>query len=50
MNDRLRTIMERSYVDVLDLAERKKTSMRTAATMLGVARVAEAHKTRGLFP
>jgi glutamate dehydrogenase (NAD(P)+) len=50
VNDRLRTIMEKSYVDVLSLAEEKKTRMRTAATMLGVARVAEAHATRGLYP
>jgi glutamate dehydrogenase (NAD(P)+) len=50
VNERLRSIMERAYVDVLHLAEEKKVPMRTAATMLGVARVAEAHKTRGLFP
>jgi glutamate dehydrogenase (NAD(P)+) len=50
VNDRLRSIMERAYVDVLKLAEKKKVAMRTAATMLGVSRVAEAHKTRGLFP
>ena len=50
VNDRLRTMMEKSYVDVLGLAEEKKTRMRTAATMLGVARVAEAHRTRGLYP
>jgi glutamate dehydrogenase (NAD(P)+) len=50
VNERLRAIMERSYVDVLDLAEQKKVTMRTAATILGVSRVAEAHTTRGLFP
>ena len=50
VNDRLRSIMERAYVDVLNLAEQKKKPMRTAATMLGVMRVAEAHQTRGLFP
>ena len=50
VNERLRSIMERAYVDVLQLAEQKKEPMRTAATMLGVSRVAEAHKTRGLFP
>jgi glutamate dehydrogenase (NAD(P)+) len=50
VNDRLRMIMERSYVDVLDLAEDKKVTMRTAATILGVSRVAEAHMTRGLYP
>jgi len=50
VNDRLRMMMERSYVEVLGLAEEKKTRMRTAATMLGVSRVAEAHRTRGLYP
>jgi glutamate dehydrogenase (NAD(P)+) len=50
VNDRLRMIMEHSYVDVLNLAEDRKVTMRTAATMLGVGRVAEAHATRGLYP
>jgi glutamate dehydrogenase (NAD(P)+) len=50
VNDRLRLIMERSYVDVLSLASERKVTMRTAATMLGVGRVAEAHATRGLYP
>jgi glutamate dehydrogenase (NAD(P)+) len=50
VNHKLRTIMERAYVDVLDLAEEHKSTMRTGATMLGVSRVAEAHVTRGLFP
>jgi glutamate dehydrogenase (NAD(P)+) len=50
VNERLRRIMEQSYVDVLALAEERKIRMRTAATMLGVQRVAEAHMTRGLYP
>ncbi len=50
VNERLRMIMERAYVDVLAVAEEYKVSMRTAATILGVGRVAEAHRTRGLFP
>jgi glutamate dehydrogenase (NAD(P)+) len=50
VNERLRQIMERAHVDVLALAQDKKVTMRTAATMLGVDRVAEAHKTRGLYP
>jgi glutamate dehydrogenase (NAD(P)+) len=50
VNDRLRQIMERSYVDVLGMAEDRKVTMRTAATILGVQRVAEAHVTRGLYP
>jgi glutamate dehydrogenase (NAD(P)+) len=50
VNARLRRIMEESYVDVLELAEDRKVTMRQAATVLGVQRVAEAHTTRGLFP
>jgi glutamate dehydrogenase (NAD(P)+) len=50
VNNRLRQIMEKSYVAVLSLAEEKKVPMRIAATMLGVGRVAEAHRTRGLYP
>jgi glutamate dehydrogenase (NAD(P)+) len=50
VNARLRRVMEESYVAVLELAEDRKTTMRQAATILGVSRVAEAHTTRGLFP
>jgi len=50
VNDRLRKIMEQSYVDVLAMGESRGVTMRTAATMLGVGRVAEAHATRGLYP
>ena len=50
VNNRLRSIMERAHVAVLGLAEDRKMTMRNAATMLGVGRVAEAHVTRGLHP
>ncbi len=50
VNMKLRLIMERAYVDVLRTAEDRKVTTRTAATILGVTRVAEAHTTRGLFP
>ena len=50
VNARLRGVMEEAYVHVLDLAEDRKVTMRQAATILGVSRVAEAHVTRGLFP
>jgi glutamate dehydrogenase (NAD(P)+) len=50
VNDRLRMIMEKAYVEVLGVADGRKVPMRTAATMLGVGRVAEAHSTRGLYP
>ena len=50
VNDRLRDIMERSYQQVSALAAEERVSLRTAAQMVGVGRVAEAHKTRGLYP
>jgi glutamate dehydrogenase (NAD(P)+) len=50
VNDRLREIMERSYLQVSNLAAEERVSLRTAAQMIGVGRVAEAHKTRGLYP
>ncbi len=50
VNARLRGVMEDSYVSVLELAQDRKVTMRQAATILGVQRVAEAHTTRGLFP
>jgi len=50
VNARLRRVIEESYIAVLELAEDRKVTMRQAATILGVQRVAEAHSTRGLFP
>jgi glutamate dehydrogenase (NAD(P)+) len=50
VNARLRRVMEEAYIDVLEMAEERKVTMRQAATILGVSRVAEAHTTRGLFP
>jgi glutamate dehydrogenase (NAD(P)+) len=50
VNVRLRKLMERSYAEVSELAADRKVSMRTAAQMIGVGRVAEAHRTRGLYP
>jgi glutamate dehydrogenase (NAD(P)+) len=50
VNDRLRLLMEDSYSQVSQLAADKKISLRTAAQVIGVGRVAEAHRTRGLYP
>ena len=50
VTDRLRTILERSYAEVSALSEERGVSLRTAAQMIGVGRVAEAHRTRGLYP
>ena len=50
VNDRLKAIMEGAYQEVSILAAEQGVSLRTAAQMIGVGRVAEAHRTRGLYP
>ena len=50
VNDRLKAIMEKAYAQVSALALERGVSLRTAAQMIGVGRVAEAHQTRGLYP
>jgi len=50
VNQRMRRVMERAYEEVCALAQEKDLSMRQAAQVIGVGRVAEAHRTRGLFP
>jgi glutamate dehydrogenase (NAD(P)+) len=48
--DRLTRIMQRSFKEVLDISLAKKIPMRTAALVLGIGRVAEATKLRGIYP
>ena len=50
VNDRLKRLMESAYDQVSELARDRRVSLRTAAQMIGVGRVAEAHRTRGLYP
>lgn len=50
INDRLRQVMTRSFKEVLDTSHRQKTDLRAAAYLLAVERVAEATRTRGLYP
>ena len=50
VNSRLEKIMKRSFNDVLKIHLDKKVDMRLAANMLGVSRVAEASRIRGLYP
>jgi glutamate dehydrogenase (NAD(P)+) len=50
VNDRLKAIMEGAYNEVSILAAEQGVSLRTAAQLIGVGRVAEAHRTRGLYP
>jgi glutamate dehydrogenase (NAD(P)+) len=50
VNRRMRQVMERAYAHVADEAAERSLSMRQAAQVIGVGRVADAHRTRGLFP
>lgn len=50
VNSRLRELMDRAYAEVSQLSTDRGVSLRTAAQMIGVGRVAEAHRTRGLYP
>ncbi|HMK64243.1 MAG TPA: Glu/Leu/Phe/Val dehydrogenase [Thermodesulfobacteriota bacterium] len=48
--DRLQKILIRSFKEVQELAQKHKVDMRTAAYILGVGRVAQATKLRGVYP
>ncbi len=50
VNDRLKALMESAYDQVSTMARERGISLRTAAQTIGVGRVAQAHKTRGLYP
>ena len=50
ISDRLTRIMRKSFAEVLNISQRDKVDMRTAALMLGIGRVAEATKLRGIYP
>ncbi len=50
INERLKTIMKKSFKEVLGVSIEKKIDMRTAAMVVGVKRVAEAVMVRGLYP
>jgi glutamate dehydrogenase (NAD(P)+) len=42
--------MTRAFNDVYRIAQEKQVDMRTAAYILAVGRVADATKTRGIYP
>ena len=50
VNQRLHRLMVRSFEEVLACAEREKIRLREAAYVLGVSRVAEAVRARGIYP
>jgi glutamate dehydrogenase (NAD(P)+) len=49
VNERLETIMKRSFHDVLDLSRQSRVNMRTASYMLAISRVASVHRLRGIY-
>ena len=50
VSSRMRQVMERAWGEVSALAQERGLSLRHAAQVIGVGRVAEAHLTRGLYP
>jgi glutamate dehydrogenase/leucine dehydrogenase len=50
VNRRLEERMVKAFNDVLEISKKEKVSMRTAAYMLAISRVADAHVKLGLFP
>lgn len=50
VNLKLRDIMEKAFENVYRISREKKVSMRKAALMLAIERVAEATRIRGLYP
>ena len=50
VNIRLRRILDRAYDEVVAVREREHITMREAANLLGVSRVVEAIRVRGIFP
>jgi glutamate dehydrogenase (NAD(P)+) len=48
--DKLFRILETSFMQTLNMSRKQKISMRAAALSLGISRVREAKKMRGLFP
>jgi glutamate dehydrogenase/leucine dehydrogenase len=47
---KLERIMKTSFANVLNIRNNKKVHMRIAANMLGIDKVAQATRLRGLYP
>jgi glutamate dehydrogenase/leucine dehydrogenase len=48
--DRLEKVMKIAFNDVLKIRLERKVDMRIAANMLGIGRVADAVRVRGIYP
>ena len=50
ISERLTRILKRSFAEALNISKKEKVDMRTAALILGIGRVVEATKLRGIYP
>ncbi len=50
VNQRLKTVMDNAFREVLEISQREKTDMRDAAYILAINRVAQAMMIRGIYP
>jgi glutamate dehydrogenase (NAD(P)+) len=50
ISERLKRILSQAFQEVLAISRKRRVDLRTAALMLGIGRVAEAVKLRGIFP
>jgi glutamate dehydrogenase (NAD(P)+) len=50
ISDRLTRILKKSFAEVLNISQKEKVDMRTGALVLGIGRVAEATRLRGIYP
>jgi len=50
VNEKLQAIMERAFAEVLRVSEERQVTMRMAAYLLAVQRVASATRVRGIYP
>jgi glutamate dehydrogenase (NAD(P)+) len=50
INRRLKQVLVKAFREVHELAQKRRVDMRTAALMLGVGKVADGKRIRGLFP
>jgi len=48
--DEVKKLLSRAFREIIEVSEKEKVNMRTAALMIGIERVARAKKMRGLYP
>jgi len=50
INERLVQLMQKAFSDIWEVSVQKKTSLRTAAFIIGCSRILQARQLRGLYP